>query len=203
MTKGREAPRGASRPFARAGLSAVPVKVAGLRLLPGSGIVITALPEQRLAEDLGRLLRRHAGRLRLGRSMNCLRGSGLRRRLRFGLRARRGGAADLRRGELDRAVGAHAGIGTQVGELVVAAVDHAYAAAFGVDVEPVPAHRTHERDGRGLAVETDVHGWQAELFIGLRYLVWDAADVEKVDAALQEGQGGRLGLEVRWRRRGR
>src|SRR5450756_1223086 len=139
MTKSRAAPRGAARLFARAGLSAVPVEVAGLRLLPGSRLVVAALPEQRLAEDLGRLLRRHAGRLRLGRSMSCLQGGGLRRRLRFGLRARRGGAADLRRGELDRAVGAHAGIGTQVGELVVAAVDHAYVAALGVDVEPVPA----------------------------------------------------------------
>src|SRR5450756_2004490 len=157
MTKGREAPRGASRPFARAGLSAVPVKVAGLRLLPGSGLVITALPETGLAEDLGRLLRRHAGRLRLGWSRSCLRGCGLRCRLRFGLRARRGGAADLRRGELDRAVGAHAGSGTQVGELVVAALDHAYVAVLGVDVEPVPAHRPHERDGRGVAVETDVY----------------------------------------------
>src|SRR5450756_1447174 len=200
MTKGREAPRGASRPFARAGLSAVPVKVAGLRLLPGSGLVITALPEQRLAEDLGRLLRRHAGRLRLGWSRSWLRGSGLRCRLRFGLRARRGGAADLRRGELDRAVGAHAGIGTQVGELVVAALDHAYVAALGVDVEPVPAHRPHERDGRGLAVETDVYRRQTQLLVGLGDLVGHAADVEKVDAALQEGQGGRLGLEVRWRR---
>src|SRR5674476_1195504 len=90
--------------------------------------------------------------LRPGRSMSCLRGGGLRRRLRFGLRARRGGAADLRRGELDRAVGAHAGIGTQVGELVVAALDHAYVAALGVDVEPVPAHRPHERDGQTTAV---------------------------------------------------
>jgi hypothetical protein len=43
---GREAPTGASRPLARAGLSAVPVEVAGLSLLPGCCLVVAALPKQ-------------------------------------------------------------------------------------------------------------------------------------------------------------
>ena len=64
-------------------------------------------------------------------------------------------------------------------------------------MEAVPAHRPHEGDGDGLGVEADVHVRQAQLLVGLGDLVRHAADVEQVDAALQErerrGGGLRLG----------
>ena len=106
-------------------------------------------------------------------------------RFRRRLPALRGGPADLRRCELHRAVGAHAGVGLQR-EFLVAAVVHADVAAVDVDVEAVPAHRPHERDGDGLAIEADMDVRQTQLLVGLGDLARHAAHVEQVDAALQE-----------------
>ena len=124
--------------------------------------------------------------------------------MRFWLRAlRRRGAADLRRRQLDRAVGAYPGVGPQVGELVVAAVGHAHVAALQVDVEKVPAHRPHERHRGRVAVHAHVHRRHAQLLVGLGDLVRYATDVEKVDAALKQRKGGCLGLDIGGGRRRR